>query len=304
MYNIYISNSKSPTKGEFQVDFYNNPLYFEPFTKIGVQQMYMWNSINNISASFGNNFLYIKTAAALNLWDGATNPFDNNMRETIDGINNIYKLKFEDGQYSVDALNIAIAKLTDSWNWVSNALGTAKVRIFEDESTGKIGIDLQTAGCDVLFKKDDKQATTLAYLLGYRLDIVTGDATHSSLTEYYSVAKYRSNSSKGELGPQLAQINNGVSEIHLKLTNNIVFAGYDNLSGNTDTIFSFTFSNPVGLLESFVPNNITWFNVTATNISIDRLKFKFTDQNGRDLGNNVIDNCNIVLVVDAPAKER
>ena len=61
MYNIYINSTGKPNKGNFNVDFNKQPLFFEEGSKIAMNNLLIYNSIDNISDEgvLNNNVIYI-----------------------------------------------------------------------------------------------------------------------------------------------------------------------------------------------------------------------------------------------------
>lgn len=68
MYNIYINSTGQQNKGNFNVDFRNQPLFFEKGSKIALNNLLIYNSIDNISNEgiLDNNVIYIMCNAARN----------------------------------------------------------------------------------------------------------------------------------------------------------------------------------------------------------------------------------------------
>lgn len=68
MYNIYMNSTGQPNKGNFNQLFSNQPLYFGKGSKIALNNLLIYNAIDNVSDEgvLDNNVIYIMCNAARN----------------------------------------------------------------------------------------------------------------------------------------------------------------------------------------------------------------------------------------------
>ena len=302
MYNLFFTSKNATNKGKFDIDFPSQGgLWFNQGTKIAVANLNVWNSIYNISTFRNNNVLYFKFATALNITG-----IDNIEKIHDNGTNIwVYKITLANGMYSANELDKYVAKLIGDWDTATDDLksfSNRKLKISANTTFSKFDIYLAT-GTDMLFAENSITSKNIAFLLGFDMSIDGTGAdkvTYNSIS-YWSTTTYRTNkNNNGNLGFQIAKIQNGRTAIHLHIRNNIIFGGYDSSGSTSDTVFAFDFTEAVGYLQTFNVNNLTWLDVVATNRNINQLTFEFTDQDNEPIGENLYENCSFVLVVKTP----
>lgn len=173
-YNIYANSTGQDNKGKFSKDFIQKPLYFPPGSKIALNSMLLYNTIDNISNQgiLQNNVLYIHVIPPFD--EGLPSISDNNIddededgfypciREITDvlprfddirGINlrtpdasRIYKLTLPNGLYSINALDEFVAL--------------------------RLGVDIET---------QSKYETVGLKPDGERVFVITGDSTYGKV---------------------------------------------------------------------------------------------------------------------------
>ena len=175
-----------------------------------------------------------------------------------------------------------------------------KLVIDSNDATSRFTFYYTSTKYDILFKVNDTTSKKLAYLLGLDMSILGTAADKKTINgvQYWSLNLYKSNRSITSTDAlQIAEINNGITSIHLKILNNLIYGGRDAISDRSDTVFSFTFTTAPSFLEVFKPAVPTFLNITATGYAIDKLVFQLTDQDNNPLGKNVIENTSFVLTV-------
>ena len=299
-YNLYITSKDAKNKGEWEVR-YNPPIEFPDRSKVALTQLAMYNSIYNISEHFPNNKFYLQAIGSANF----LSPVQSGTGEyVIDSSNRLYTITIPNGQYSVEGFDEYIATQTGDYDFSTGSLldySNRKLVIDSNEATSKITFYYSSSKYDILFKVNDTTSKKLAYLLGLDMSLngTSSDKKTINGVQYWSLNLYKSNRSITSTDAlHIAEINNGITSVHLKILNNIIYGGRDAISDNSDTVFSFTFTTAPSFLEVFKPAVPTFLRIVSTGYAIDKLKFQLTDQDNNPLGNNIIENTSFVLTVE------
>jgi hypothetical protein len=311
MYNINVSSKGNDNKGKFDVLF-DPPIYFKPGTTIALRQMNIYNAIYNISSARQNNIFYIY---ALN-----NNTLSNLTSIYSSGGATLYQMTIPDGIYSVSALDNYFAKQLGDWDTTKNApedYNLRKIVVGGDNTSGRFTFDiLSTADYDIVWKMNNIESTNSMNFFGFNFTtanpVGNTDGGNGPLDYididgkgYWSLNTYRTNHGITSLsGFQGARINNGLLNINLRITNNLIFGGYttDSISSSVnDILHSFSFSVPTGYLENIDVRNLIYLPVISTNHPIDRFSIVLTDQdNSESISSNLFEDWSFSIVVNEP----
>jgi hypothetical protein len=350
MYNLYINTTGSNNKGTFKIDYRNKPLFFEEGTKIAFNNMLMYNSINNISANLGNNVIYIlvekydtsggtgydgflpvKKSGAVADSDGF---FETSVQSQKDypefedvyvkefTSNKIYKIILPDGQYSIDALDEAIAlrmivdidpntrlhsiKDDDSRVLMITADPTyGKVKFMFDYYTDNSSLKQKF---DIVFPVNNFDIkSSIAKFLGvhtmtekHNLEIQDGNTPTGITEEWYSYNKSSAPDTSG-LALEKADVNNGITSLNIRIRGGLFNGGYDSLSHESDTLHSFNITASPGYPQDISPNSLVFLDILAVNRPINYLDFRITDQNGREIGEDITEDLSMVITIKEPS---
>lgn len=347
MYNLYINTTGSNNKGSFKIDYRNKPLNFDEGTKIAFNNMLMYNSINNISQNLGNNVLYIlarkydlPTGTSTYVFDAklptaqisGSSPdsegfypcehvskdyptFDDIFVKTI-GDYRVYKIVFPDGQYSIEALDEAIAiRLA-----VDIDAGSAVYNIKDDSARLFIVTAEPTYG-KVRFMIDKYQPTGNNYLPKFDIVFPPNFALENSIAKFLGIHTmtstigidtnsdgavdqhwYSFNESGDDSGLALtkADVNNGITSLNVRVMGGLFNGGYDSLSHESDILHSFNITASPGYPQDVSVNTLVFLDVLAVNRPINYLDFRITDQNGREIGTDITEDLSMVITIKEP----
>lgn len=359
MYNLYINTTDSINKGTFEIPFTEKPLYFQRGTKMAFNNALVWNSVYNISSERRNNVIYVFVRSADDSAVGsfeanlpvktgsATNGFFNTQRPKTDGdveidvpsYDNvfvmegsitentstipvkIYKMILENGQYSIDSLDEAIARrlgIDVDTSTTSNLplLIEESERHFlisAEPTYNKVRIlsDTVTAGStrvyDIIYPINDPVSIdkSIMHFLG-----LNKKADNSNLEQIivsgtgdgvdYTFFSFNKTAGKSTLGFRIAEVNNGLTSVNIRIKGSIINGGYDSKSHESDILQSFQLTAPPGYPQSIEPSNLIYFDILSVDTYIDRLRFSFTDQDGVEIGTNMSENSSIVITIKEP----
>lgn len=347
MYNLYINTTGSNNKGTFKIDYRNKPLFFEDGTKIAFNNMLMYNSINNISANLGNNIIYIlvekygvgedydaflpvKKSGAVADSEGffeTSVPSLKDYPEFEDvyikefTTNRIYKIILPDGQYSIDALDEAIALRMIADIDPNTRLHSIKdddsriLMITADPTYGKVKFmfdyytyngDLKPK-FDIVFPVNNFDIkSSIAKFLGVHtmteklnLEIQVDNTPTGIKDDWYSYNKTAPDTSG--LALQKADVNNGITSLNIRIRGGLFNGGYDSLSHESDTLHSFNITASPGYPQDISPNSLVFLDILAVNRPINYLDFRITDQNGREIGQDITEDLSMVITIKEPS---
>jgi hypothetical protein len=343
MYNLYINTTGSSNKGTFKIDYRNKPLFFEEGTKIAFNNMLMYNSINNISANLGNNVIYIlvekyetngdydaflpvKKTGAVADSDGFFETSVPSLKDypEFEGVyikefttKRIYKIILPDGQYSIDALDEAIALRMIVDIDPNTRLHSIKdddsrvLMITADPTYGKVKFmfdyytdngDLKQK-FDIVFPVNNFDInSSIAKFLGvhtmaekHNLQVIDGGITE----QWYSYNKSSAPDTSG-LALEKADVNNGITSLNIRIRGGLFNGGYDSLSHESDTLHSFNITASPGYPQDISPNSLVFLDILGVNRPINYLDFRITDQNGREIGEDITEDLSMVITIKEP----
>ena len=338
MYNLYINTTGSSNKGSFKIDYRNKPLFFDEGTKIAFNNMLMYNSINNISSNLGNNVIYILADGTTAGFDGnlpikktgstadSENFFpcvhltkdypsfnDIFIREIASGYR-IYKIVLPDGQYSINALDEEIAlRLAidiDTTSKLHNIKDdTQRQFMITAEATyGKVRFMIDNNSIykpkyDIVFPKTNfNMNTSIAKFLGiHTMTAEQGfDTNNTGANNEFWYSFNKSSPDTSGLALQKADVNNGITSLNIRIRGGLFNGGYDALSHESDTLHSFNITASPGYPQDISPNNLVFLDVLAVNRPINYLDFRITDQNGREIGEDITEDLSMVITIREP----
>ena len=131
-----------------------------------------------------------------------------------------------------------------------------------------------------------------------------GSRTFYSLNKYHLQQYSTPLTASHRLAPDVADVNNGITNLNLRLRNNVIDGGKEpNHGGPSDILYSFNITSAPSYPQNDNPPNLIWLDVKAVNTPITQLFFEFTDQNGTPLGTNMADESSFTLVVKSPEED-
>lgn len=253
------------------------------------------------------------------------------------GIADLYEVLFKiilpDGQYSIEALDREIAirlgvDITQAAGEEITLVGNddRKFWIEANETYNKVDFHYDSNRFDVVAAEAADPSKNLFRFLGiqdvintsYQISIPSGasvngvtrpqgafDSNLFSLNKYYdssynpaTTAYYTGDSTYSRIAPKVADVNNGMTSMNLRLRNGIINGGMEsNHGGPSDILYSFNITSAPGYPQNDSPPNLVWLDITATNTPINELFFEYTDQNGTPLNHNMADESSFTLVV-------
>ena len=337
MYNLYINTTGSVNKGSFQIDYRNKPLNFAEGTKIAFNNMLMYNSINNISANLGNNVIYILAKNYGGSFDGKLPVKDTESTADSQGfykvkhegvkdypifqdmfikeyesVARIYKIIIPDGQYSIDALDETIAlRLAvdiDSSSKLHHIVDDdSRVFMVTAEPTfGKVKfmIDNDTSyepKFDIVFPTTNfNLETSIAKFLGiHTMTTTTGFDTEpiTGVNDEFWYSYNKSAPDTSGLAFEKADVNNGITSLNIRIRGGIFNGGYDSLSAESDILHSFNITAAPGYPQDVSPTNLVFLDILAVNRTINYLDIRITDQNGREIGDDITEDLSMVITI-------
>ena len=348
MYNLYINTTGSNNKGSFKIDYRNKPLFFEDGTKIAFNNMLMYNSINNISSNLGNNVIYIlveqydtisgigydsnlpvKKSGAVADSEGFFETSVPSLKDFPEfenvyikefSTNRIYKIILPDGQYSIDALDEAIALRMIVDIEPSTRLHSIKddgeriLMIAADPTYGKVKFmfDYYTDNGDLKHKFDIvfpetnfDMNSSIAKFLGVHtmtsklnLQIQVNNTPTGFSENWYSYNNSVPDTSGLTL--QEADVNNGITSLNIRIRGGLFNGGYDAFSHESDTLHSFNITASPGYPQDISPNSLVFLDILGVNRPINYLDFRITDQNGREIGEDITEDLSMVITIKEP----
>lgn len=340
MYNLYINTTGSENKGSFQVDYRNKPLNFAEGTKMAFNNMLMYNSINNISANLGNNVIYILAKPDnSNVYSGSLPEKDTTSSPDSEGFYKathtgqkdyptfndifikelhgakIYKIVIPDGQYSIDALDETIAlRLAvdiDGTSRLHNIVDDdSRVFMITAEPTfGKVrfmidNYSVNNPKFDIVFPTTNfNMDTSIAKFLGINNMTGTLGFDTEPITGVDDEFWYSYNNSATDtsgLAFEKADVNNGITSLNIRIRGGIFNGGYDSLSSESDILHSFNITAAPGYPQDVSPTNLVFLDVLAVNRTINYLDIRITDQNGREIGQDITEDLSMVITIKEP----
>ena len=253
------------------------------------------------------------------------------------GIADLYEVLFKiilpDGQYSIEALDREIAirlgvDITQSAGEEFTLVGNddRKFWIEANETYNKVDFHYDSNRFDVIAAEAADPSKNLFRFLGiqdvintsYQISIPSGATVNGvtrpqgaftslsfSLNKYYDssydpaiTAYYTGDPQYSRIAPKVADVNNGMTSMNLRLRNGIINGGMEsNHGGPSDILYSFNITSAPGYPQNDSPPNLVWLDITATNTPINELFFEYTDQNGTPLNHNMADESSFTLVV-------
>lgn len=342
MYNIYGTSSGQENYGSFKLEYSDPPLNFEPGSKMALLNLMTWNNIYNISAERGNNVIYIldknTTITSSSQHDNYAPIDDSHDVDSVSialstastGFSNpvLNKIVLPDGQYSIEALDREIAirlgvDLTTNNSDVGNELTlmAQENRIFwleANETYNKIDFHYDEDRFDILYPTSGITENSILHFMGLQKIMTTTPvqyAYRSTTTENpayfrgYSLNTYinaqpGTGTQYSRLAPSIADVNNGMTSMNLRLRNGVINGGMEsNHGGPSDILYSFNITTAPGYPQNDSPPNLVWLDITATNTPINELFFEYTDQNGTPLNHNMADESSFTLVIKGPEED-
>lgn len=347
MYNLYINTTGSNNKGKFKIDYRNKPLDFDEGTKIAFNNMLMYNSINNISQNLGNNVLYILVEAYEGSYASSAGltydpnlptqkigssqdsegfypcehvqkdypTFDDIFIKTIDG-KKIYKIVLPDGQYSIEALDEAIAiRLT------ADIDTSSKLHNLKDDNSRYLIVTAEPTYGKVRFMIDNYEYTANTYRPKFDIVFPPNFDLENSIAKFLGIHTmastigidtnsdgavdqhwYSFNESGDDSGLALtkADVNNGITSLNIRIMGGLFNGGYDSLSHESDILHSFNITASPGYPQDVSVNTLVFLDVLAVNRPINYLDFRITDQNGREIGTDITEDLSMVITIKEP----
>ena len=144
---INLESSGKPKTHNFVVDFNNFELDQDSDYEVGLIQASLWYSWYNISSAFGNNQLRYSPNSGTNLYD----------------------VDFDDGIYSVDAIEAklhSVMKANNNYS-VVNGIDTFNISIVPNYTSGKVRVEVSNN------YQLDFTTSTLRDLLGFTSLVVS-----------------------------------------------------------------------------------------------------------------------------------
>lgn len=343
MYNIYGTSSGQENYGSFKLEYNDPPLNFEPGSKMALLNLMTWNNIYNISAERGNNVIYIldkqyPISSASWTHDDYL-PIDDahdvdSVSIALDEISTgfprpvLYKIVLPDGQYSIEALDREIAiRLGVDTTSTTNILADELTLVAQEdrqfwleanETYNKIDFHYDESRFDILYPTSGITVNSVLHFMGLQKIMTTTPvqyAYRSTTTENpayfrgYSLNTYinaqpGTGTQYSRLAPSIADVNNGMTSMNLRLRNGIINGGMEsNHGGPSDILYSFNITSAPGYPQSDSPPNLVWLDITSTNTPINELFFEYTDQNGTPLNHNMADESSFTLVIKGPEED-
>ena len=228
------SSSTSQTSHNFVVNFSSFELEPDTEYEIGLIQSSIWYSWYNISSAFGNNQL----------------------RYSPDGGANFYNVNFDDGIYSVSAINQKLQSVMKANNHYSvvNGIDTFNISITPNYTSGKVSVEVSN---------------------NYQLDFTT--STLRDLLGFTSLVV-----STTQEGPYLADITRGVNQIQIHCS--LAEGSYSN-SEASDILYAFVPNSSPSTLINIQPTFPVYVPINTRN-NIQSIRMRITDQQQRILDLN------------------
>jgi len=224
----------------------------------------------------------------------------------------IYKIVIPDGQYSIDALDETIAlRLSVDIDTTSklHQIVDDDLRVFmitAEPTFGKVKfmIDNDTSynpKFDIVFPTTNfNMNTSIAKFLGIhtmteKLGFDTEPITGVNDEFWYSFNK--SSQDTSGLAFEKADVNNGITSLNIRIRGGIFNGGYDSLSAESDILHSFNITAAPGYPQDVSPSNLVFLDVLAVNRTINYLDIRITDQNGREIGQDITEDLSMVITI-------
>ena len=280
MYNIYATSSGKANHGSFSLDYADPPIVFERGTKVALLNLMTWNNIYNISAARKNNIFWVRKSNSISTPTGYES-IDSNHDQDSKRISlaspggHLLRIVSPDGQYSIEALDkeiaIRIGDDLDSGNEVLLQEDSARAfRLEANDTYNKVDFHYADSTYDIVFPKNDPEApveNSILNFLGLQDIAVASNETtltHSSTggagsntghgvwsggsRVYYSLNNFINvTGTNSRIAPSVADVNNGLTNINLRLRNGIINGGVEpNHGGQSDILYSFNITSSPG----------------------------------------------------------
>jgi len=231
---INLESSGKAQTHNFVVDFNNFELDPESQYECGLIQASLWYSWYNISSAFGNNQL----------------------RYSPNSGTNFYDVDFDDGIYSVQAIEEKLHSVMKANNHYSvvNGIDTFNISIVPNYTSGKVRVEVSNN------YQLDFQTSYLKSLLGF------GNIIVSSTQE----------------GTNLADITRGVNQIQIHCS--LAEGSYSN-SESSDILYAFVPNSSPSTLINIQPTFPVYLPIT-TKDNIQNIRMRITDQQQREIDLN------------------
>lgn len=231
---INLESSGQSKTHNFEIEFNNFQLKRDKEYEIGLIQSSLWYSWYNVRSSFSNN----------------------QIRYSPDGGSTFYNVNFDDGIYSVSAINDKLHSVMKANNHFTIVAGvdTFNISITPNYTTGKVNVEVSNS------YQLDFTTSLLRELLGFNSIIV----------------------STTQEGNNLANITRDVNQIQIHCS--IVNGSYSN-SSSSDIIYAFVPSSSPSSLIDIQPTFPVYLPINTRN-NIQRIRMSITDQRNREIDLN------------------
>tara|TARA_Y100000361_G_C11141958_1_gene335660 strand:+ start:233 stop:1297 length:1065 start_codon:yes stop_codon:yes gene_type:complete len=334
MYNIYATSSGKDNHGSFKLDYVDPPIIFQRGTKLALLNLMTWNNIYNISAARKNNIFWVRKITG----SGTTNGYEaidsnhdtDSKKISLSGGGHLLRIVLPDGQYSIEALDKEIAiRIGDDLESGSEVLlkedSLRAFRLEANDTYNKVDFHYSSTDYDIVFPKNDTEApvknsilnflglqdiavasneTTLTHNSTGGAGSETGHGVWSGGSRVYYSLNAAVSGTNSRIAPSIADVNNGLTNLNLRLRNGIINGGKESShGGESDILYSFNITSSPGYPQNDAPPNLTWLEVKAVETPITELFFEYTDQNGTPLGTNMADESSFTIVVQPPEED-